>query len=130
MKGPAMRHILISSLLVIATITSVSASERYPTVKHYVNQTGQIMAIGQATQVREIAVVRSAPRALQIVPIVEVPVDVPVRANPAPRLVAIEAPAKARIGLIGSINIDPADWPSGRKCCRPGEAYFNENPDS
>jgi hypothetical protein len=43
-----------------------------------------------------------------------------------PPVVAVNSPA--RTGLFGAINVDPKDWPSGRTCCRPGEAYFNENP--
>jgi hypothetical protein len=130
-----MRQIVISGLIALGTIVSccsvASASERYPTKKRYVNQTGQVMAVGEPSHVMAIAEApqrrsRALP-AVQVVPVAEAPIF----ANPAPRLVVAQTQRPGpRNGLFGPINIDPADWPSGRKCCRPGEAYFNEEPNS
>jgi hypothetical protein len=125
-KGHFMRQLLISVLIVIATVSTASASDRYPTKKRYVNQTGEVVIIGQAPQVMAYAPMRPV-RALppvQIVPVAEAPRAV----KPAPKI--ITANATSRGGLIGAINSDPANWPSGRKCCRPGEPYFNEEPNS
>ena len=120
-----MRHILISSLLVLATITTAAASDRYPKAKRYVNQTGEVMVIGQASQIMEIAALpqrRALARvlpALQLVPVV--------KAQPAQRLVAVETP---RSSVSDAVYDDSANWPRGRKCCRPGQPYFNEQPNS
>jgi hypothetical protein len=122
-----MRQLLISGLIVLATIVSASASDRYPVKKRYVNQTGQVMTIGEAPQVTAYAPVpraRALP-AIQIVPVAAIPTIV----RPAPRLVTAQSGA-TRDRLFGGVNVDPANWPSGRKCCRPGEPYFNEEPNS
>lgn len=124
-----MRHIFVSALILLSTVVTAAASDRYPKAKRYVNQTGEVMVIGQATQVVAIAktqkrrlLVRALPP-VQIVPVVEV--------RPVPRVVVVSAqytPAKS--GIFSDINADPANWPSGRSCCVSGQPYFNENPDS
>lgn len=123
-----MRQLLISSLIVIAVVSTASASDRYPVKKRYVNQTGEIVTIGKATQVAAIAVapLRRALPPVQIVPVAKAPSTT----NPALRNFAINTRSSSRDSLFGPINTDPADWPSGRKCCRPGEPYFNEEPNS
>lgn len=121
-----MRKILISGFLVLATMATAAASDRYPTAKRYVNQTGQVMAIGEAPAIIAYAplrIVRQLPALRAIATI-----QAPVKLTPARSLVSpIETSAR---GLFGGVNIDPSQWPSGRTCCRPGEPYFNENPDS
>jgi hypothetical protein len=122
-----MRQLLISGLIVLATIVSAFASDRYPVKKRYVNQTGQVMTIGEA---RQVAAYAPVPRARTLPPIQIVPVAaIPTIARPAPRLITAQS-GVTRNGLFGAVNVDPANWPSGRTCCRPGEPYFNENPDS
>ena len=123
-----MRQLLISSLIVIAVVSTASASDRYPVKKRYVNQAGEIVTIGQATQVAAIAVapLRRALPPVQIVPVVKAPSTT----SPALRNVAIDTRSSRRDGLFGPVNVSPEDWPSGRKCCRPGEPYFNEEPNS
>jgi hypothetical protein len=125
-KGHFMRQLLISGLVVIATVSTAAALDRYPTKKRYVNQTGQVVIIGQTSQVLAYAEVqvRNALPPVQTVPVAEAQRTV----KPAPKI--ISANATSRRGLIGAINSDPANWPSGRKCCRPGEPYFNEEPNS
>ena len=121
-----MRQLLISTVMVIAAISTTSASDRYPTKKRYVNQTGEVVTIGNAPQMAayaEVPVRRALPQ-LQIVPVVAAPLFI----KPVPRMVTASSPARS--GLFGAINVEPSDWPSGRKCCRPGEPYFNEEPNS
>ena len=121
-----MRQLPMSALIVIATVATASASDRYPAQKRYVNQTGEVVTIGQAPQIAAYAAVpvRGALPPVQIVPVAEAPRII----KPAPRMITEISPR--RNGLFGSINTDPSNWPSGRKCCRPGEAYFNEEPNS
>ena len=123
-----MRQIVISVLIVLSAFASAAASDRYPTAKNYVTQTGQVVTIGQASHIVEISDVPV--RRVQALPTVQM---VPVRRTPrqailAPRQLAQDAPTGG--SLFGAINVDPKDWPSGRKCCRPGEPYFNEEPNS
>ena len=120
-----MRQILISSFILLAAFGTASASDRYPTAKRYVNQTSEVVVIGQATQVAAIAATpqrRALPRVLPALKIVPV-----VKAQTAPRLVAVETPQSS---VSNAAYDDSAIWPSGRKCCRPGQPYFNEEPNS
>ena len=119
-----MRQLLISGFMVIATVTTASALDRYPKAKRYVNQSGEIVVMGQKPQAYAEVPVRRAMPLLQIVPVIEMPAA----KRPALRVVAVQRASTE--GLFGAINVDPKDWPSGRTCCRPGQAYFNENPDS
>ena len=50
-----MRHILISSLLVLGTAGIASASERYPTTQRYVNQSGQVVSVERTLTMRPVA---------------------------------------------------------------------------
>jgi hypothetical protein len=128
-----MRQLLISGLIIVATAASATASDRYPSAKRYVNQTGEVVTIGQVANIMAYAPVRRAAvlPAVQTVPVLEQTI---VRhaapRHAAPQVVAVQPRTMLRGGLSGSINVDPANWPSGRTCCRPGQPYFNENPDS
>jgi hypothetical protein len=121
-----MRQLLISFLVLSATLGSAAGSDRYPVKKRYVNQTGEIVTIGQAAQIAAIAPMpqRRALPPLRILPVL----DTPVIAKPAPKAISLTSPTRS--GLLGSINVDPSDWPSGRKCCVSGQPYFNEEPNS
>lgn len=114
-----MRQILLSTVLILASVTSVFASDRYPTTKRYVNQTGEIVVTRQAPLSYAAAPVAQALPVIQIVPVVSVRVKEP---TPSYDI--------SRRGFLGTVNRDPSHWPSGRTCCRPGEPYFNENPNS
>jgi hypothetical protein len=123
-----MRKCFISGLIVLSTLVSASASDRYPNKKRYVNQIGEIVTIGQVPQIAAYAPVRPV-RVLppvQIVPLAEATPKI----KPARASVAAPAMREGGKGLFSGISVDPADWPSGRTCCRPGEPYFNENPNS
>ena len=119
-----MRRLLISALITIATVSTASALDRYPKTKRYVNQTGEIVVMGQVPQAYAAVPVRRALPPVQIVPVAEAPRMI----KPAPQMISEKS--SARGSLFGAINTDPADWPSGRKCCRLGEPYFNEEPHS
>ena len=130
-----MRHILISCLIMLAAATTATASDRYPSARSYVTQTGQVVTIGQAAHNVAYVPVRRALPAVQIVPVVQAPRLQAPRlqaqrplAQPVPRLVAVKN--SAPFGKAGMIDDNSAEWPSGRKCCRPGQPYFNENPNS
>ena len=52
----AILSLVFTSLAIAATDTrSALASERYPAARHYVNQTGQILVVGDATRHYEMA---------------------------------------------------------------------------
>jgi hypothetical protein len=125
-----MGKFLFSAFVILATIVTASASDRYPIKKRYVNQAGQVVTIGAATQIAVIAPLRKTAvqplPAVQTVRAIEPGEDI----EPARAAVAIDTRSSSRDSLFGAINADPRDWPSGRKCCAPGQAYFNEEPNS
>jgi hypothetical protein len=131
-KHTRLTHLLLAAAAATALLQPASASDRYPTATTYVNQYGQVVVAGATTRPQPIA--RQAPmliampapvRVLQ--PVRTAPlITAPARPSVAQPLVRIAAPASTP--LRGTINSDPADWPSGRTCCRPGQPYFDEQP--
>ena len=67
-----MRHILISSFLVLGTAGMASASERYPTIQRYVNHSGQVVSIEKTLTLRPIAI---APAHAVLPPVRTVPIS-------------------------------------------------------
>lgn len=123
-KGPHMRHILMTSVFMAATLASASASDRYPVTKRFVNQTGEVVAMRRLPMSYAAVSHQHGLPAIQIVPVTVEPVRVKRSVRSAPAYNA------SRDSLLGTVNDDPQSWPSGRTCCRPGEPYFNENPNS
>ncbi len=125
-----MRQIFISCLIVLAASANAAASERYPSGKNYVNQNGQVLAIGQASHVSEIAVsaveiTRALPRAQ-----LGVLAPTPLRANPDTRLIAARLQSNASVTPHQRLSTNISQRQSERACCQPGQPYFNEFPDS
>jgi hypothetical protein len=115
------------------------ASERYPASASYVNQYGQIVSVGAPVRpqplvqtVRVLAPVRVVQPVYRPVAPVIVQRTTPVSRAQAPAItVASPVGLRGTLGRSsGGINVDRDTWPSGRKCCRPGQPYFNEEPDS
>ncbi|MGL4404897.1 MAG: hypothetical protein ACRCT6_03995 [Notoacmeibacter sp.] len=77
-----MRQVLILGSVLLATVASASASERYPTAKRYVNQTGEIKMVGQRAN---LAVYMPVQR-VDIVPVVQTERPIRADAGAAPRL--------------------------------------------
>jgi hypothetical protein len=135
-----MRQILISSAIIVSTLAAASASDRYPVKKRYVSQAGEIVVIGQAVQMADFEASRQQPitvRAKVHQKVRPVPgfekvslTNPQVSVNERPAGTATDTRSSSRNSLFGPINVNPSDWPSGRKCCRPGQPYFNEEPNS
>jgi hypothetical protein len=91
-----MRQLLISISIVFGLAATAAASGRYPTQKRYVNQTGEVVMIGQAPQLAAFAEapVRTALPSVKIVPVAEAPSAF----NPAPKLITTKV----------------TDWPTER----------------
>ena len=104
-----MHRFMMSGLILIAAVSTAIASDRYPIKKRYVNQTGQVVTIGDAPQIAAYAAV---PLRRTLPPVPAVPIIAAISAQQIPQVVVPQV-ASSDIEF-GAGGVDPNQWPGDR----------------